>query len=699
MTALINRLLVPRTVLLAALTLFWANFFLTWRWALIPGSIHGPREPWYLAALGAATIAAFWPAKPAAPGTLGRLPSLLALIGFTWLCVCFLIWFPPQTWHQIPLLDNWPARFQSTMDALDLLKRGALTGWQWDFLGGYHSSSDVTVTLAAVAGPWIALFGPALGFHVAHMVLFLAIPALVYVDVRLTGRKDIAALAAAIACLTTANLSYFLLRSGDTNSLAALAAAGLTLTASHACALGYRRASLLLVGGLGLVTYCHAGFFVYTAALLIVEAACYRDAARLRRAIVAIAAAMVMGLPLTWESWVYPDFFRFNNVLYEWDVTWPWFEILRKIYYNVELLWLPNRWFNDFSGLTNIALPIVAFMAWRAEGRARFHAWGLLTVIALMRFNIPQAGYAFQRPIYLLPWFLPTVLAAFILSWSGTRWRAVTLLATVALYLQVLLQPVPHISNVRDVAGALVDSIAASDGAMVLVENHYHRDMIVDPAETSPPTPFPGNFEALLPGATGKRLYAGVWDGWQWSPYRGQLLANGAWDGRALERVPHDEFISELERWGVRHLFVWTEQSARYLDADPRFVEQDHVETWRHFTFAAGNPGDVMTPHGTGTFLSRDPLGARIRLDDVTRGDLVIVRTNYHPAWSASANGTAVPLRDHLGQLTFDAPADGEVILELVYPRRRWLLALAGLSLVAATWLTVRMTPGRGRRR
>jgi hypothetical protein len=644
----------------------------------------------------ATTIAALWPSTTAAPITLGRLPRLLAIGGFAWLGTCFLIWFPVGTWHQIPLLDNWPARFQSTVDALELLRRGALVGWQWDFLGGYHSSSDVTVTLAAAAGPWMALFGPAPGFHVAHLVLFLAVPALVYADVRLGGRKDVAALAAAIACLTTANLSYFLLRSGDTNSLAALAATGLALTASHACALGHRRASLLLVGGLGLVAYSHAGFFVYAAVLLVVEAACYRDAARLRRAIVAILAAAVMALPLTWESWVYPDFFRFNNVLYEWNVAWPWPDILRKIFYNIELLWLPNRWFNDFSGLSNIALPIVAFMAWRAEGRARFHAWGLLTAIALMRFNIPQAGYAFHRPIYLLPWFLPPVLAAFIVSWSATRWRAVTLLATVTLYLQVLLQPVPHLNDVRDIAGPLVDAVTRADGAMVLVENHYHRDMIVDLAETTPPSPFPGNFEALLPRATGRRLYAGVWDGWQWSPYRGQMLANGAWDGRAIERVTHDEFTAELERWGIRHLFVWTDASGRYLRADARFVEQEPAGSWRHFTFAAGNPGDVMTPRGTGTFLSRDPLGARLHLDDVTRGDLVIVRTNYHPAWTASSNGTPVPLKNHMGQMTFDAPADGPVIVALTYPRRVWLLTLAMLALVGATWATARMTKGPG---
>ena len=61
------------------------------------------------------------------------------------------IWFPPSTWTQIPFLDNWPARFQSTVDGIALLKRVAVAGWHWAFLGGYHASSDLTVTLMVPA--------------------------------------------------------------------------------------------------------------------------------------------------------------------------------------------------------------------------------------------------------------------------------------------------------------------------------------------------------------------------------------------------------------------------------------------------------------------------------------------------------------------------------------------------------------------
>jgi hypothetical protein len=42
----------------------------------------------------------------------------------------------------IPFLDNFPGRFQSTVDGIALLMRAALVGWQWHYLGGYQLSSD-----------------------------------------------------------------------------------------------------------------------------------------------------------------------------------------------------------------------------------------------------------------------------------------------------------------------------------------------------------------------------------------------------------------------------------------------------------------------------------------------------------------------------------------------------------------------------
>ena len=75
-------------------------------------------------------------------------------------------------------------------------------------------------------------------------------------------------------------------------------------------------------------------------------------------------------------------------------------------------------------------------------------------------------------------------------------------------------EPVPHVRASATSIPPSSIAMAALDGDLVLVENAFHRDVDVSPATTSVPTPFPAHFEALLPAATGKRLYAGMWDGW-----------------------------------------------------------------------------------------------------------------------------------------------------------------------------------------
>ena len=42
---------------------------------------------------------------------------------------------------------------------------------------------------------------------------------------------------------------------------------------------------------------------------------------------------------------------------------------------------------------------------------------------------------------------------------------------------------------------------------------------------------------------------------------RGQVVGAGTFAGRAIEETPPAAFVAEMRRWGVRHLFVWTDAS------------------------------------------------------------------------------------------------------------------------------------------
>ncbi len=692
-----------RAALRVSVALWWANYLLTARWSHIDGSLHGPKEPWFVAALVALTVAVWWPAQRADghPGVSSRLAGVLAAAGVATLAAAFFVWFPPNTWTLVPFLDDWPPRYQSTREFIQWLDQGTLAGWQWNFLGGYHTSSDVTQSLGALAYLPMKLVGDAAGFHALHLALFAAIPLLIWRDLSLDAsnasvNRAAVWLAVGASALLATNYSYFLLRSGDTNSLAGAVLTLSTLVGAHAARRGRRWGSPWLVSSLVLVAYSHAGSLVYAAIYLSLDAGLARDWRSAARAAVAVVTAVVVALPMTFESWRYPDFFQFNNIFYIVPASIDWPALVRKVGYNVELLWLPGRWFNDYAGLSLVLAPVSLALVWRDRSRARFFAAAALLTLGLMRLNVPDFGYAFLRPIHMLAIFMAPVVAVTIARYAWSRPVALALVATVALYTQIWWHQVPHVTSIRDFNAALVDRVTAADGALVLLENNPHRDTNAESEGRSEPSRFGIHFESLLAEATARRLYAGYWDGWQWSPWRGQMLAGGTWRGRAIGDVPIDTFVAELDRWGIVDLFVWSPPSVTYLNADPRFARVWDDGVWTQFHRREGDAREVATTRGTGTLADRSVLGATVVLSGVTQGDPVVVRTNHHPAWTALSDGRDVPLVERDGQVSFDAPCDGDCQVALVYPGRPWLWWLAAVAWGLGVWGASLTVQGRG---
>ena len=681
--------LTARAALLLSLALAWLNLLLTARWAAVPGSVNGPKYPFYVAALTLASILAWW----ARPVSLRMRTLSLTVCGgsLVFLLFAFFRWFPFATWRLVPFLDDWPPRFQSTVEGCRLLQSLALSGWRWAFLGGYPIVTDVSQDLTAWAAIPMWLLGPAIGFHATHLLLFLAIPALVRLDLWIAREDDdVETMAAGLAALFSTGFSYFLIRSGDTNSLAGVVAATATIVAAHGARQGTRGARLAMIVALTVTNYSHRGFFVYALLFLVLDALLARDWRSAGRAAVAAIAALLASLPVTWDLWRYPAYFIVNNVELN-PAPFAWRAFLLKTYYNVELLVRPGRWFNDYTGLVNVFLPVVAFAAWRGRGRIRFYAFATLGVVALVRLNYSSFGYAFLRPIHLLPVFVAPVLAWFILRCTGARPLAISLITVLALYIQVWLVSVPHVRSVSDFDAALVERLKGLDGHLVLIENAFHRDVDTSPDRSSLPTPFDVHYEALLPDETGKRFYAGMWDGWQWTPYRDQLFANGTFRGRALSEVPVPALVAELRRWGVSHLLVWSEPAKAYLRSSGELAARWQTTRWQEFELLNADVRSVVTARGDAVLEGVNPFGAQVRLKNAQRGAQVIVRTNYHPAWRAR-NGTALlAVSDVNGQLAFPAPADGDSIVELQYPARRWLIAVA-LAAVVAGWRGMRIS-------
>ena len=82
------------------------------------------------------------------PVVVGRSVSIALLVsGGAVLVNSLLSRLPPSTWLQIPFRDDWTPLFQHAVSGVELMRRGVVVGWNWWFLGGYPTSTDIAQNL------------------------------------------------------------------------------------------------------------------------------------------------------------------------------------------------------------------------------------------------------------------------------------------------------------------------------------------------------------------------------------------------------------------------------------------------------------------------------------------------------------------------------------------------------------------------
>ena len=263
-----SRLILP--ALFLSLALAWVNFLTTGRWANLPGSLERleaalsmlPRSPpprHLLSPIVATSAGACGLARPAALRYAWRAwLSLVAVLALR---------LPMSLWLQIPFKDDWTPLFQQAVNGVGLLKRGVVVGWNWWFLGGYPTSTDIAQNFGTVAFIPMTLLRRAARLPRAARRAVPRGPAFVWWDLRHEDRET----------RRVGNRARRLLRgrllgplgsSGDTNSLAGVCCAGLALVGSRARAAGLALGRTGLDAGADARAYTHAAFFVYAAIFL-----------------------------------------------------------------------------------------------------------------------------------------------------------------------------------------------------------------------------------------------------------------------------------------------------------------------------------------------------------------------------------------------------------------------------------------------
>jgi hypothetical protein len=133
----------------------------------------------------------------------------------------------------------------------------------------------------------------------------------------------------------------------------------------------------------------------------------------------------------------------------------------------------------------------------------------------------------------------------------------------------------------------------------------------------------------------------------------------------------------------VRHLLVWSEASRRYFRGQIAFADRGSFDRWTHFELMDADARSVVTATGGASLDRIGPLGGQVRLENVGPAETVVVRTNFHPSWTAWDGERAVPVFEKGGQLAFQTPRGGSYDVTLVYPKRTWLLWLALAAVIA----------------
>src|SRR6185503_7117992 len=108
--------------------------------------------------------------------------------GLTLLAAALFSRLPLPRWNAIPFQDDWTELYQQTVNGVHLLRHGVVSGWNWWLQGGYPTSTDIAQNFSVLALLPMTIFGDRIGYHLLHAAVFLALPCLVWADVRRDGR-------------------------------------------------------------------------------------------------------------------------------------------------------------------------------------------------------------------------------------------------------------------------------------------------------------------------------------------------------------------------------------------------------------------------------------------------------------------------------------------------------------------------------
>ncbi len=625
------------------------------------------------------------------------LPLVLAL-----LLASFLVKFPLSQFDELVFFDDYPTIYTVTLKGWEMLKQGGLFGWDPAMMGGYYTSSDVSHNEIFFMLPFLP-FGPRVAFHLMILFYYMAFPVLLYGYARLLFADERAALLALWGGAFVAfgffdNLLYW----GMVNSFIGLCFLLLDLILVRLMRRGWPYASFFLILSLSLTLYAATGFFVYTLLLIGLDFLWHFDRRMIPRLAFVMAAAFVITLTFTYQPLVYADYYIQSDEIYA-PVAYTIPQIIGQSIQALDRVARPGTWLLGvpvrYQGLFIVSLPIIVALAWeqvrarRLRGNAALGVVLMAAVVMLATLVVsPSVDMFVSRIRFVLPVYLVLIYSA----WLGQerRLQPAAVLVVLAIILPTLpsrlWEPIPHQASLRAYNAPLLEAIEGLDSDLILLESMGGYDLAT---EGEGVTEFPEtltHLEPYFPFETSKRYMANNQEGYHHSVYRRNFITSGAFRGRLLTDWPREEIRAFLDQWGIKHLVLWSDIAKGYFEGDSHFARIWGDGFWAIYAYDGATPGDILAASAGGTLVPLGYFEQEVRLTGARAGELVRLRMNYFPAWRAYHAGQTVNLFDQEGLLAFEAPADGDYVVELRYPRYVGLSVLALLTIVVSFGLTRR---------
>ena len=643
--------------------------------------------------------------------------SPLCAFPLSYLLILVCLWkrFTPSLsaliWH-----DDAPNIYYSTIEGLRILSEGGVVGWRSIMLGGYPSIFNSNSNLALFSWPFMLIWGNQTGFNVFIFSTMMMFPLLCYFCARAWIRSCPSASVWALYFSCAYLIGYMgdFLGNCTFDNMIAIDLYVLALVFARGFLDMKPMSGFYLAIAIALSGYAHPAFFVLcllTVCALVIAG--YRRIAYVGRLAILLAVVFFCTLPYGWFVLNYTRYFVENQDKFAVVA------VDTSFHARITMIIHGLRGMLDMPGSLAPGIVLLPICVWllmqRTDKEMRAAAWAYLLLIAIIGVGMEFTAMTFQRMLRGMPVFWILFLSAQTSPKVSGNGRGRTLASSFLFFIvatslvmsvpSAISWSTPRLKSLDRYSRPFLEMIEGLGGNLVLFEGQGGLNHATETAMARRSEKWSDDVHLLGPIAlaTGKNFFSWDADGFHPSIFRSNAIPCGTYKGRFLSEYPPQEINALLKKWGIKYLVLWSNEARDYFgrqggsykriwNIDTGELQKAGFEPvrWEIYEFFDADPRSVVVASGSGEIETKDYFTKILRLRGVKKGEKVIVRMNYFPAWRAFWEGHDVDLFNEDGQLAMQCPADGNMIIRLYFPRYTVLTIMAVLSLAACFFLAKR---------